>query len=179
MLYYFHFRSVRRTFDRVSNNSSDVINLTQCQTALVALGYTSGIVSISVIKQVLAYFDAVCQMYDGKAKSNRSPSAIYKISNGYDDDNITITFDGFCILESYLSVLQQEIQETSCVSPIKGTNLQQPPIYLTDVQGQYNTCYWSKWLNCSYIGLNCWFCFSNSHFETDENSIKLKYEKLM
>ncbi|XP_065078116.1 uncharacterized protein raw [Ochlerotatus camptorhynchus] len=127
--------SVRRTFDRVSNNSSDVINLTQCQTALVALGYTSGIVSISVIKQVLAYFDAVCQMYDGKAKSNRSPSAIYKISNGYDDDNITITFDGFCILESYLSVLQQEIQETSCVSPIKGTNLQQPPIYLTDVQG--------------------------------------------
>lgn len=127
--------SVRRTFDRVTNNSSDVITLTQCQTALSALGYPPGIVTKSDIKQVLAYFDEVCQMHAGRTKSSKFQSAMFKVSNGYDDDKFTITFDGFCILESYLSVLQQEILETSCVSPIKGTNLQQPPIYLTDVQG--------------------------------------------
>nr|XP_029709941.1 uncharacterized protein LOC109403689 isoform X2 [Aedes albopictus] len=81
-----------------------------------------------MIKQILAYLDDVCRQESGNSTSS-------KTTNGYADDNISITFDNFCIIESYLSVLQQEILETSCVSPIKGTNLQQPPIYLTDFQG--------------------------------------------
>lgn len=127
--------SVRRTFDRVVNNSSEVINLIQCQTALAALGYPSGIVSISVIKQILAYFEEIRQQRPASSTQPGSNSTSTKTTNGYADDNISITFDSFCVLESYLSVLQQEILETSCVSPIKGTNLQQPPIYLTDFQG--------------------------------------------
>lgn len=48
------------------------------------------------------------------------------------DANTVLTFDEFCMLTSYLTVLQQEIHENGCVSPIKGTNLPQPPIYLTN-----------------------------------------------
>ncbi|XP_062545068.1 uncharacterized protein LOC134211811 isoform X2 [Armigeres subalbatus] len=124
--------SIRRTFDRVVDNSDKVMTLTQCQTALTALGYPSGIVSISVIKQILSYFDDLCRQ---QSTSEPQHSSLPRTTNGYTDDKISITFDNFCILESYLSVLQQEILETSCVSPIKGTNLQQPPIYLTDFQG--------------------------------------------
>lgn len=127
--------SVRRTFDRVVNNSNETINLTQCQTALATLGYPSGIVSTSVIKQILTYFEDICRQRSANTPQPGVHSTSPKTTNGYADDQISITFDSFCILESYLSVLQQEILETSCVSPIKGTNLQQPPIYLTDFQG--------------------------------------------
>jgi len=48
-----------------------------------------------------------------------------------------ITFEEFCVISSYLSVLQQEIEENTCVSPIKGTNLPPPPIYLTNTPGKY------------------------------------------
>lgn len=46
-----------------------------------------------------------------------------------------INFEEFCVISSYLSVLQQEIEENCCVSPIKGTNLPPPPIYLTNTPG--------------------------------------------
>lgn len=118
----------------MASNGNEVISLTQCQTALAALGYPTSIVTISMIKQILAYLDDVCRQESGNSTSYSTSS---KTTNGYADDNISITFDNFCIIESYLSVLQQEILETSCVSPIKGTNLQQPPIYLTDFQGTY------------------------------------------
>lgn len=48
----------------------------------------------------------------------------------------SITFEEFCVISSYLSVLQQEIEENTCVSPIKGTNLPPPPIYLTNTPGK-------------------------------------------
>lgn len=115
--------SVRRTYDRVAENSKDVINLIQCQKAMVALGYPPGITSTSVINQILAFFRDVDQ------QNQRKKNISTDVNN---DDHNFITFDEFCILDSYLSVLHQDILETSCVSPIKGTNLQQPLIYLTD-----------------------------------------------
>lgn len=115
--------SVRRTYDRVAENSKSVINLIQCQKAMVALGYPPGITSTSVINQILAFFREVDQ-HNQRTKNNDA--------DVNSEEHNFITFDEFCILDSYLSVLHQDILETSCVSPIKGTNLQQPLIYLTD-----------------------------------------------
>lgn len=49
-------------------------------------------------------------------------------------EEIAVDFEEFCILTSYLTVYQQEISESGCVSPIKG-NLPPPPIYLTNNPG--------------------------------------------
>lgn len=50
-------------------------------------------------------------------------------------DDVVITFDEFCVLTSYLTILQQEIHDSGCISPIKGTNLPPPPIFLTNTPG--------------------------------------------
>lgn len=50
-------------------------------------------------------------------------------------DDVLITFDEFCVLTSYLTILQQEIHDSGCISPIKGTNLPPPPIFLTNTPG--------------------------------------------
>ncbi|XP_053694583.1 uncharacterized protein LOC128742285 [Sabethes cyaneus] len=124
--------SVRRTFDRVVENSNFAITLTQCQKALVTLGYPSGIASITAIKQIMAYFGQIKRDNKPNASSSSSCITISNVGNGATDETMSITFEGLCILDSYFSVLHQEILETSCVSPIKGTNLQQPPIYLSN-----------------------------------------------
>lgn len=51
--------------------------------------------------------------------------------------NQTINFEEFCVISAYLSVLQQELNENTCVSPIKGTNLPPPPIFLTNAPGKW------------------------------------------
>lgn len=51
-------------------------------------------------------------------------------------NEIVIDFEEFCMLASYLSILQQEINESGCISPIKGTNLPPPPIFLTNTPGE-------------------------------------------
>ncbi|XP_058820742.1 uncharacterized protein LOC131682950 isoform X4 [Topomyia yanbarensis] len=126
--------SVRRTYDRVASNSHYAISLSQCQKALMALGYSPGIASIPTIKQVLAYYEHICHQ-ESKCGNRSSPIMVINAANGTAhivDDKVLITFDGLCILDFYFAVLHHEILETSCISPIKGTNLQQPPIYLTD-----------------------------------------------
>uniref|UniRef100_A0A1I8PPY1 Raw n=1 Tax=Stomoxys calcitrans TaxID=35570 RepID=A0A1I8PPY1_STOCA len=47
-----------------------------------------------------------------------------------------IDFNLFCVISAYLSVLQQEIHESGCISPIKGTNVPPPPVYLANLQGE-------------------------------------------
>ncbi|XP_055643385.1 uncharacterized protein LOC129779751 [Toxorhynchites rutilus septentrionalis] len=128
--------SVRRTYDRVAENSTNAVNLTQCQTALVALGYPSEITSMSILRQILFLFGEICRQ---KKKHKNTDDTVPVIMNAVtqngttpNDEEILVTFDGFCILDSYLSVLHQDIVETNCVSPIKGTNVQQPPIYLSN-----------------------------------------------
>lgn len=51
-------------------------------------------------------------------------------------NEIHLEFDEFCMLTSYLTILQQEIHESGCISPIKGTNLPPPPIFLTNTPGK-------------------------------------------
>lgn len=53
------------------------------------------------------------------------------------NSEITIDFEEFCVLTSYLTILQEEISESGCVSPIKGTNLPPPPIFLTNTPGRF------------------------------------------
>lgn len=48
-----------------------------------------------------------------------------------------LDFDLFCVISAYLSVLQQEIHESGCISPIKGTNVPPPPVYLSNLQGEF------------------------------------------
>lgn len=124
--------SVRRTYDRVADSSKSVINLVQCQKAMVALGYPPGITSTSVINQILTYFREVGQQNHREKRFKPLASEKNNSAEAQSEESNAITFDEFCILDSYLSVLHQDILETSCVSPIKGTNLQQPLIYLTD-----------------------------------------------
>lgn len=50
-----------------------------------------------------------------------------------------LDFDLFCVISAYLSVLQQEIHESGCISPIKGTNVPPPPVYLSNLQGKFAT----------------------------------------
>lgn len=47
-----------------------------------------------------------------------------------------LDFNLFCVISAYLSVLQQEIHESGCISPIKGTNVPPPPVYLSNLQGK-------------------------------------------
>lgn len=71
---------------------------------------------------------------DVKITSQSTSSIDEKTSN---DEAITfnINFDDFCVITAYLSVLQQEINNSTCVSPIKGINLPPPPIFLTNTPG--------------------------------------------
>ncbi|XP_055548922.1 uncharacterized protein LOC129732250 isoform X2 [Wyeomyia smithii] len=124
--------SVRRTFDRVVGKSNHAISITQCQKALVALGYPTGIASITTIKQIMAYFEQIKRDCGTVLATDSFPIMNTEVGNSVADETFPITFEGLCILDSYFSVLHQDILETNCVSPIKGTNLQQPPIYLSN-----------------------------------------------
>lgn len=69
-------------------------------------------------------------------KSKDQSSNTQTKKNNYND--VTIDFEEFCTLTAFLTVLQQEISESGCVSPIKGTNLPPPPIFLTNTPGKKN-----------------------------------------
>lgn len=72
------------------------------------------------------------QASEEKAKT-RSTSPQIKKNNLSD---IQINFEEFCTLTAFLTVLHQEISESGCVSPIKGTNVHPPPIFLTNTPGK-------------------------------------------
>ncbi|XP_055601377.1 uncharacterized protein LOC129750156 isoform X1 [Uranotaenia lowii] len=122
--------SVCRTYDKVKGESGTV-RLPECRKALVALGYSPDIVTINVVKHVLMFYDELRQTTAG---------SVSKKCDGKDKyDNYSVELEEFCMLDSCMSVLQQEILENGCVSPIYGTNLQQPPVYLTDCP-EWNHC---------------------------------------
>ena len=76
-------------------------------------------------------------------------------SNGYIDSQQTfISFEKFCLIDAYLSILQQEINESSCVSPIKGTDHPPPTVYLTNAPGT-SLCLWFNRLCRNFVD-NIW-----------------------
>ncbi|XP_063699151.1 uncharacterized protein LOC134829811 isoform X2 [Culicoides brevitarsis] len=105
--------SVRRSYDRIIGKSEFGLTLTQCQTALTWLGYPESLVTQENLRQILSTMKEIKQ-------SSESLEKVY------------INFEEYCTVTSYLSTLQQEISESSCVSPIKGTNLPPPPIFLSN-----------------------------------------------
>lgn len=105
--------SVRRSYDRTVGKSEFGFTLSQCQTALTWLGYPEFLVNTENLQQILMTLKDLKQH----------------------EANAFITFEEYCMVASYLSTLQQEISESSCVSPIKGTNLPPPPIFLSNSPG--------------------------------------------
>lgn len=130
--------SVSRAFDLVANASSQAgrITIAQCQCALPLLGFAHNLLSTDNLHHILcSHRDAVEALESAAAVQNgTNASAVRKTSNAAASsvDATVVSFDEFCMLTSYLTVLQQEIHENGCVSPIKGTNLPPPPIYLTN-----------------------------------------------
>jgi hypothetical protein len=117
--------SVRRSYDRVINNEAG-LTITQCRQVLSTLGYRKDLITVDNLKRILSLVRDVL--------SNRSSPEDSTAEVNWDAPGIN--FEEFCVISSYLSVLQQEIEENCCVSPIKGTNLPPPPIFLTNTPGK-------------------------------------------
>lgn len=123
----FH-RAVRRAFDRVVDKNPAAtddgrVTLAQCQSALNFLGYAQNLLSLDNLTEIVLSHREVHEPEAAKADKSTE---------------MCIDFDEFCMLTSYLTILQQEIHESGCISPIKGTNLPPPPIFLTNTPGRFS-----------------------------------------
>lgn len=96
------------------------ITLEQCQCALQMLGYAQNLIFLDNLREIVL--------------ANREIGELKVAPSKHHD--LVIDFDEFCMLTSYLSIQQQEINESGCISPIKGTNLPPPPIFLTNTPGE-------------------------------------------
>lgn len=105
--------------DQSENPAVERITLDQCRCALNFLGCSQNLLQIENLS------DIVKSHRDMSNSNNRNAT----------NSEITIDFEEFCVLTSYLTILQDEISESGCVSPIKGTNLPPPPIFLTNTPG--------------------------------------------
>lgn len=126
------YSAVRRAFDRVLDkniyqHSDGTITLAQCQCALSFLGYAQNLLSLDNLS------DIIVSHRESGATSTPNNKSQNKLKNC---SEIHVEFDEFCMLTSYLTILQQEIHESGCISPIKGTNLPPPPIFLTNTPGK-------------------------------------------
>lgn len=135
----FHFiiSSVRRSYDRVINNEAG-LTMTQCRQVLSTFGYRKDLITIDNLKRILILVrDVISSRHESSPSSTSSTeSASEAPTPEVNWDAPGINFEEFCVISSYLSVLQQEIEDNCCVSPIKGTNLPPPPIFLTNAPGK-------------------------------------------
>lgn len=131
----FNFRSVRRAFDRVVGESEEHINITQCQKALNCLGIPNNILSVDSLSKIILYYKEI--QVTGADESTTIETTTITTTTQTVTRNVTVelNFDDFCIIAAYLSVLQQEIYNSACVSPIKGINVPPPPIFFTNTPG--------------------------------------------
>lgn len=120
------FRTIRRAFDRALGDQSEGgscerITIEQCRCALNFLGCSQNLLQIENLSDIV-------KSHRDMSKTNHRSAASAEIS---------IDFEEFCVLTSYLTILQEEMSESGCVSPIKGTNLPPPPIFLTNRPGWF------------------------------------------
>ncbi|XP_049312512.1 uncharacterized protein LOC105229639 isoform X3 [Bactrocera dorsalis] len=142
---------VRGAFDRV-NPVNGTITVVQCQRALLYLGYAQSLVKLDNLNKIIATQRETLEALQKRSTKsgaqpelNSSEHATKKSSSASScssdtptaslNETLDVDFDLFCVISAYLSVLQQEIQESGCISPIKGTNVPPPPVYLTNMQG--------------------------------------------
>lgn len=135
--------------------SSDEITVEECQLALSYLGYSHSISTEESIRKILQVHRDITMITattpnSAFARSHHSYGSIFKRQSSHSKcgsaagasavrsqvNGQTINFEEFCVISAYLSVLQQELNENTCVSPIKGTNLPPPPIFLTNALGK-------------------------------------------
>ncbi|GAB0098245.1 raw [Sergentomyia squamirostris] len=133
--------SVRRAFDRICATSVDEITTHECQLALSYLGYTNSIISHENIRKIVITSRDVQKKQESIFKRHiyhhhhhQQTSSRRGGGGGVGEIKgaLYINFEEFCVIAAYLWVLQQEMNENTCVSPIKGTNLPPPPIFLTN-----------------------------------------------
>ncbi|XP_016979647.1 uncharacterized protein LOC108044984 isoform X1 [Drosophila rhopaloa] len=128
--------TVRGAFDRV-NPQSDLLTVEQCKRALLFLGYAQSLVNLDNLTKIIINQRESLKLLqthstksgvddlDGEAESGECSQPILPSQE-------LIDFDLFCVISAYLSVLQQEIHESGCISPIKGTNVPPPQVYFTN-----------------------------------------------
>lgn len=128
--------SVRRSYDRAINNDAG-LTLTQCRQVLSTLGYRKDLISIDNLKRILILVrDVLTNRHESSPSSTSSTDSSTDSTAEVNSEALHINFEEFCVISSYLSVLQLEIEDNCCVSPIKGTNLPPPPIFLTNAPGE-------------------------------------------
>ncbi|KRF78009.1 uncharacterized protein raw isoform X2 [Drosophila virilis] len=147
--------TVRGAFDRV-NPQSELLTVEQCKRALLFLGYAQSLVNLDNLTKIIINQREslkLLQTHSTKAvgEANLEEEAEEEEEDNDDDDekkkavrqpnchntpvmpnHELIDFDLFCVISAYLSVLQQEIHESGCISPIKGTNVPPPQVYFTN-----------------------------------------------
>lgn len=126
----------------------DLITVEQCQQALLYLGYAQSLVNMDNLNKIIAaQRETLSVIINDKNSTNSQVDTASTSCAQLHPNNSTpttssqkdsIDFDLFCVISAYLSVLQQEIHESGCISPIKGTNVPPPPVYLSNLQGQLN-----------------------------------------
>lgn len=142
----------------------DLITVEQCQRALLYLGYAQSLVNLDNLQKIIAaQREALSTLNNDNQKSSSSISSSTNATNDNSSSSSSTTttcaqnptnstvnsssggsvtadlidFNLFCVISAYLSVLQQEIHESGCISPIKGTNVPPPPVYLANLQGKF------------------------------------------
>uniref|UniRef100_T1GVN7 Uncharacterized protein n=1 Tax=Megaselia scalaris TaxID=36166 RepID=T1GVN7_MEGSC len=110
---------VWRAFTRVLNLKERSITIQQCEKALRSLGYTQNLLTTLNLTQVIF----LSQQYKQKSQLKKMFT-----------NKFQIFFEDFCIITAYFSILQQEVYDSGCTSPIKGMIAPHPPIYLANVQ---------------------------------------------
>lgn len=104
---------------------------------LSTLGYRKDLITIDNLKRILSLVrDVLTNRHEASPSSASSTDSSNDSASEMNWDAPGINFEEFCVISSYLSVLQQEIEDNCCVSPIKGTNLPPPPIFLTNAPGK-------------------------------------------
>ncbi|XP_033248924.1 uncharacterized protein LOC108163193 isoform X2 [Drosophila miranda] len=120
--------TVRGAFDRV-NPQSDLLTVEQCKRALLFLGYAQSLVNLdNLTKIIINQRESLKFLQTHSSKIDPNEDSDLPIMANQE----LIDFDLFCVISAYLSVLQQEIHESGCISPIKGTNVPPPQVYFTN-----------------------------------------------
>ncbi|KAM8714663.1 hypothetical protein ACLKA7_001075 [Drosophila subpalustris] len=136
--------TVRGAFDRV-NPQSELLTVEQCKRALLFLGYAQSLVNLDNLNKIIINQRESLKLLQTQSTkagvANEQRKEEEQEGEEYDclsnttsakPNHELIDFDLFCVISAYLSVLQQEIHESGCISPIKGTNVPPPQVYFTN-----------------------------------------------
>ncbi|XP_043864938.1 uncharacterized protein LOC6576508 isoform X2 [Drosophila mojavensis] len=123
--------TVRGAFDRVSPQS-ELLTVEQCKRALLFLGYAQSLVNLDNLNKIIINQRESLKLLQTQSTKAGEHQLEEEQQPHQRSCQELIDFDLFCVISAYLSVLQQEIHESGCISPIKGTNVPPPQVYFTN-----------------------------------------------